>query len=150
AFLGDEDSIDCIENLYRNPKPDWIKKRGLLYFLPNNASFAEVPGLERELRANVTADRIKRIAEQGSAGRVLAVNTTDVDTGEPRVFDLVAEANRGVQSGDTDRFQQILLASSGIPGAFPFREIDGDLYVDGGVTGNIIYGGHIAEDQSLP
>ena len=28
--------------------------------------------------------------------------------------------------------------------------IDGELYVDGGVTGNIIYGGRIAEEDSLP
>src|SRR5262249_52441130 len=44
---------------------------------------------------------------------------------------------------------QILLASSGIPAAFPFREIDGSIYVDGGVTGNILYGGGTREDQSF-
>ena len=43
-----------------------------------------------------------------------------------------------------------MLASAGIPGAFPFRMIDEELYVDGGVTGNIIYGGRIAEEDSLP
>jgi predicted acylesterase/phospholipase RssA len=43
-----------------------------------------------------------------------------------------------------------MLASAGIPGAFPYREIDGDMYVDGGVTGNIIYGGRISEEDSLP
>jgi predicted acylesterase/phospholipase RssA len=45
---------------------------------------------------------------------------------------------------------RILLASAGIPGAFPFREIDGSLYVDGGVTGNILYGGRVREEQSFP
>ena len=43
-----------------------------------------------------------------------------------------------------------MLASAGIPGAFPFRMIDDELYVDGGVTGNIVYGGRISEDRSLP
>lgn len=43
-----------------------------------------------------------------------------------------------------------MLASAGIPGAFPFRIIDDELYVDGSVTGNIIYGGRIAEEDSLP
>ncbi|TMA88192.1 MAG: hypothetical protein E6J74_27965, partial [Deltaproteobacteria bacterium] len=42
AFLGDEGSIDQIENLYRNPHPDWVKQRGILFFLPDNISFAEV------------------------------------------------------------------------------------------------------------
>jgi Patatin-like phospholipase len=45
AFLGDEQSIDEIVNLYRNPGADWVKQRGILFFLPNNISFAEVPGL---------------------------------------------------------------------------------------------------------
>src|SRR5262249_44255201 len=48
------------------------------------------------------------------------------------------------------RIHNIMLASAGIPGAFPFRMIDQELYVDGGVTGNIIYGGRFAEDDSLP
>jgi predicted acylesterase/phospholipase RssA len=34
-----------------------------------------------------------------------------------------------------------MLASACIPGAFPFRIIDQELYVDGGVTRNILYGG---------
>jgi Patatin-like phospholipase len=48
AFLGDEQSLEEIVNLYRNPQKDWVKQRGFLYFLPDNISFAEVPGLERE------------------------------------------------------------------------------------------------------
>jgi predicted acylesterase/phospholipase RssA len=43
-----------------------------------------------------------------------------------------------------------MLASAGIPAAFPHREIDGQMYVDGGVTGNIVYGGQVQEEESLP
>ena len=150
AFLGDAQSIDEIVNLYRNPGPDWVKQRGFLYFLPDNISFAEVPGLEREIREHITVDKLRRIAQAGADGRLLAVNTTDLDTGTSRVFDLVGEAQRAVNSGQLDRIHNIMLASAGIPGAFPFRIIDGQLYVDGGVTGNIIYGGRIAEEDSLP
>ena len=150
AFLGDEKSIDEIVNLYRNPGTDWVKQRGILYFLPDNISFAEVPGLEREMREHITLEKLRRIAQAGADGRLLAVNTTDLDTGTSRVFDLVAEAQRAINSGEVDRIHNIMLASAGIPGAFPFRIIDDQLYVDGGVTGNIIYGGRIAEDDSLP
>src|SRR5215218_4149594 len=127
AFLGDEQSIDTIESLYRNPKKDWVKQRWPLYFLPSNMSFAEVPGLEREMREIVTLAMVRRIAEAGRDGRILAVETDDVD-----------------------RIHRIMLASAGIPGAFPFRVINDELYVDGGVTGNIIYGGRVKEDDSLP
>ena len=150
AFLGDAQSIDQIANLYRNPEVDWVKTRGALYFLPDNISFAEVPGLEREMRNNLTMDVIRRIAEGGAEGRILAVNTTNLDEGTSQVFDLVAEAQHALDSGRLDRIHSIILASAGIPGAFPFRMIDEGLYVDGGVTGNIIYGGRTAEEDSLP
>ena len=150
AFLGDEQSIEQIVNMYRNPKKDWVKQRGYLYFLPDNISFAEVPGLEREIRDHITVDMLRRIVKAGADGRLLLVNTTELDVGQPRVFDLVAEAQRVADSGQIERVHNIILASAGIPGAFPFRMIDGELYVDGGVTGNIIYGGRIAEEDSLP
>ena len=150
AFLGDEGSIDQIENLYRNPHPDWVKQRGILFFLPDNISFAEVPGLEREMRSYITMDLVRRVASAGADGRLVAVNTTNLDDGTSRVFDLGAEAQRAVNENNLDRIHSVMLASAGIPGAFPFRMIDDELYVDGGVTGNIVYGGRISEDHSLP
>jgi predicted acylesterase/phospholipase RssA len=46
--------------------------------------------------------------------------------------------------------RRILLASAAVPGAFPPRVIDGSLYVDGGVTGNILYGvSRGSEDDSF-
>jgi predicted acylesterase/phospholipase RssA len=149
AFLSTDESIQRIEHLYRNPKKDWVKQRWPLYFLPNNISFAEVPGLERELRQQVTPEMIRAIAERGRDGRLCAVNTTNLDDASPRVFDLVAEAQRASDTGDMSRMYNIMLASSGIPGAFPYREIDGDMYVDGGVTSNIIYGGRMSEEDTL-
>ena len=43
AYLGDNQDIDDVVQLYTNPRPDWVRERGLLYFLPANESFAEVP-----------------------------------------------------------------------------------------------------------
>jgi Patatin-like phospholipase len=150
AFLGDEQSADEIVNLYRNPGADWVKQRGMLFFLPDNISFAEVPGLEREMRSHITMELVRRIVSAAADGRLVAVNTTNLDDGTSRVFDLGAEAQRAVAENNLDRIHNIMLASAGIPGAFPFRMIDDELYVDGGVTGNIVYGGRISEDQSLP
>lgn len=150
AFLGDEQSIEQIARLYRNPRPDWVRQRGLLYFLPDNISFAEVPGLEREIRNHLPMEILRRIASAGADGRILAVNTTNVDEGTSRVFNLVIEAERALETGNLDRVHNIMLASAGIPGAFPFRMIDGCLYVDGGVTGNIVYGGRGGEENTVP
>lgn len=150
AFVGTDASIDRVVHLYRNPKKDWVVQRGVLYFLPNHISFAEVPGLERELRTNVDPPFVHQIASAGADGRLLAVNTSNVDDGSPRVFDLVDEARRADATGDLRRIHNVMLASAGIPGAFPFRVIDNQMYVDGGITGNIIYGGRLSEDDTLP
>jgi Patatin-like phospholipase len=150
AFLGDEPATDQIVTLYRNPEADWVKQRGMLYFLPDNISFSEVPGLEREMRRYVTIDMVRRIAKAGADGRMLVVNATNLDAAGPRVFDLVEEAQRAVDSGELERIHNIMLASAGIPGAFPFRIIDQELYVDGGVTGNILYGGRAEDEDALP
>jgi hypothetical protein len=53
----------------------------------------------------------------------------------------MSAAQRAVDSGNVDRVHRILLASAGIPAAFPFRVIDGSLYVDGGGT---------REERTLP
>ena len=132
AFLGTEETIETIVQLYRHPQPDWVKQRGMLYFLPNNISFAAVPGLEREMRERIDLPLITRLVEAGQDGRLLMVNTSNIDNGDMRAWDVVAEAQRSITTGDVDRVHRILLASSGIPGAFPFREIDGEMYVDGG------------------
>jgi predicted acylesterase/phospholipase RssA len=148
AFLGDEQSIDTIVTLYRNPEPDWVKTRWPLYFLPANESFATVPGLERAMRAIVDMTMLRRIADASRQGRFLLVNTTDVDDGGSWAWDVGSEAQHAAENGDVDRVHRILLASSGIPGAFPFREIDGSIYVDGGITGNILYGGARRADET--
>lgn len=150
AFLGTETDIDHVENLYRNPKPDWVKDRGLLFFLPANVSFATVPGLERDLKAAIDRDSMGRIAEQAARGRLCVVNATNLDDGSQWPFDIGRACETAIQTGDIDRVHQMLLASAGIPGAFPPREIDGMYFVDGGVTTNIIYGGSMKADESLP
>jgi hypothetical protein len=151
AYIGTDESIEKVVHLYRNPKKDWVKERWPLYFLPNNISFAEVPGLERELKDNVDMETVRTIAtEYTQNNRLLIVNTTNIDDGTMRPWDVGFEAQRAVNENKTDRIHAIMLASSGIPGAFPYREIDGQLYVDGGVTGNILYGGRLKEDQTLP
>ena len=95
-------------------------------------------------------DMIRRIAEAGAAGRFLSINTTNLDYAALPPFDLVAEARRALELGELERIHNIVLASAGIPAAFPFRMIDEGLHVDGGVTGNIIYGGQAPEEDMPP
>src|SRR3954451_12419685 len=144
AFLGDESSINQIVELYRNPRPDWFQPRSLLSFITGGASYGDIPGLEADIRRTLDTAMMRRLVETGRDGRVLVVNTSNLDFAEMRAWDLVAEAERALKTGETERVSRILLASAAIPGAFPPREIDGDLYVDGAMTGNILYGGRLS------
>jgi predicted patatin/cPLA2 family phospholipase len=149
AYMGTKEDLETVDNLYRNPKADWVRQRGLLYFLPDNASFAEVPGLEREVDSFITMDFARRVAAETSRGRMLFINTTNLDDGSQLPFRWGVAAQRAVKDGDIRRLQNILLASSGIPGAFPPRQVDEWLLVDGAVTSNIIYGGALKREDSF-
>ena len=150
AFLGDDESIDRIVQLYRNPQPDTAVSRGLFFFLPNNPSFYILPGLERELKTALDRSMIERIAATDGSGRGLIVNTTNIDFGDMHAWDLVAEAIQALANNDEDRVRTILLASAGVPAIFPARDIGEYLYVDGAITGNILYGGRAREEETLP
>jgi hypothetical protein len=142
AFLGTQADLETIDRLVRNPKPDWAVRRGMFFFLPENASFADVPGLVRDLHSEVDLKIAERIAQAGSDGRrVLLIQATDLDSGNAREFDAVAAAREAVATGDPKLLSDILLASAAIPGAFPPREIQGRLYADGGIASNFYYGG---------
>ena len=149
AFLGDDASIERVVQLYRNPREDIAVSRGLFFFLPNNPSFYLLPGLESELRGALDAPLLARIAAAEADGRALLVNTTNIDLGEMQAWDVVAEAKTALAAGDPGRVHSILLASAGIPAIFPAREIGGHLYVDGAITGNILYGARVREEDSL-
>lgn len=150
AFLGDDQSIERIVHLYRNPKADVAVSRGWFFFLPNNPSFYVLPGLERDLRTALDRSMIERIAAAEATNRGLVVNTTNIDFGDMHAWDIIAEAKTALASGNDEHLHRILLASAGIPGIFPARGIGDYLYVDGAITGNILYGGRAREDESLP
>ena len=149
AFLGDEASIERIVQLYRNPASDIAISRRLLFFLPNNPSFYLLPGLERELRTALDRGMLERIAAQEASGRLLLVNTTNIDLGDLHPWDLVAEAKASLAAGDPERVNRILLASAGIPAIFPAQQIGQHLYVDGAITGNILYGARVDQEQGV-
>lgn len=139
AYVGTPEAYDEAVELYSNPKPDWVKTSGLLFFLPGNRSLFNIKGLERDVRAAFDMEMVTRMAAVARENRVLGVNTSNLDYGTMRPWAVGMESIGCVERGDPDRVQRILLASAAIPGAFPAVEIDGLLYADGGVTSNILY-----------
>lgn len=138
AFVGTDKALRTVETFYRNPKKDWIKERGPLFFLPSNPSFATLPGLERDLRATMNAAFIAEMAEASRRGKALGISATDLDLGRQTFWEVGSEAEAAVASGDYDRVNRIMLASAAIPGIFPPVQIGSSMYCDGGVTANIL------------
>lgn len=138
AYIGTDDSCLAVETMYRNPKKDWLRSTGLFFFLPSNASFKRIPGLERDVRATIDKSMIEEMASHSRRGKVLAVSATDLDLGRQRIWDLGTEAEAASQTGDFDRVQRMLLASAAIPVAFPPVHIDNSIYGDGGASANIL------------
>src|ERR1700678_660398 len=65
-----------------------------------------------------TDELIQAIAREAGKGRLLLVATTDVNTGQPVVWDLGAIAMNG-GSGARTLFRDVLVASASVPGMFP-------------------------------
>lgn len=137
AFIGTEDAFETVESFYRNPKQDWLRSRGLLFFLPSNPSFVSIPGLERDIRSAVDRDFIESLAQESREGKVLVVSATDLDFGRQKFWDVGAEAERANDDAGIERVQNILLSSAAIPAVFPPVQIGEAVYADGGVTANV-------------
>lgn len=148
AYLGTPESLRKIDHFFRNPSKDWLELRGPLYFLPDNMSLGQVAGLKRDLEKVLTASFAKKIEQATTPGRLLLIQASNLDVAFPRIFDFVSTSREALATGSFSEMTEILLASSAIPGMFPPREIDGALYVDGGVEGNFYAGGKPSKPES--
>ena len=139
AFIGTPEAYQRLFVLYQNPQPDWIRKRVLPALLTGKPSLATNAGLADDMRRNIDLRAIAAIAAGANEHRLLLVETTNLDGGAQRIWNLTREAQRASATGCPRRFHDIVLASTSIPGVFPPVELDGDLHVDGGVSQNIIF-----------
>lgn len=143
AFLGSayDDNLRIIFNELDTTD---VAELQLLRALFGALSLAETDPLRRQIERFIDADFLARIATQHRLGRRLLVGTTNIDAVRPVIWDLGAVA----AAGELQLFQDVVLASASIPGAFPPVQIeveaDGqrftELHVDGGVTQSVFIG----------
>ena len=140
AFVGTDEACDLAFDIYREPKPDWFRIRNLLSILLVRESFADNAGLRKEIETCVNQDMLSAIADGRNHSRLLLIGTTNLDLGMLTMWDSTRLADEVVRGGKhRSIFDDVILASTAIPGVFAPVKIDGDLYVDGGVTRNIAY-----------
>lgn len=121
-------------------REDVFRRKHVLRIVGSAAAADNTP-LRGLVARYVTDQMVADIAVQNGRGRKLLVGTTNLDAGRPVVWDIGAIATSGVP-GRKQLIQDILVASSAIPGIFPPVKIkvvaDGqsfdEMHVDGGTT----------------
>jgi len=146
AFIGTDEAYADVIDFYASPEANWVKKRGALFLLPHQVSLFNNCHLQDMIRSGVHESIVQGMADAAAEDRLLVVSATNLDVGAGRAFDLGREAQHALQSGNTDRIHEILLASSAIPGVFPPIEMDEMLYADGGATSNLFLASFPKED----
>ncbi len=140
AFVGSPAAYEALVEEYENPGENWVRRRGLIPFLPGNVSLYDVSELRRHLRESITPELVAGLAEGGADDRVLVVGATSVDYGILRIWDVARIARQSSVDEAAEEIATILHASSAIPGAFPPVELDDLLYVDGAAAMQVVGG----------
>ena len=139
AFLGPAWDHQLMEIYTSGSGEHVLQSRGLGAIF-GSSMYSGTP-LKELVDRYATDELIASIAVEAGKGRLLLVATTDVNTGEPVVWDLGAIAMHGGRGART-LFRDVLVASASVPGLFPpiIIRVPGDggqrneTHVDGGVT----------------
>lgn len=121
AFVGTDESCRVVEGFYRNPKPDWVESRGMLFFAPWNPSFMVIPKLAKAIEFAVDQQMIEQMAAEARKDKLLVISATNLDLGRQHLWNLGAESEAAVASGNNERVHKMLLASAAIPAVKPRR-----------------------------
>ncbi|PTX57630.1 patatin-like phospholipase [Litoreibacter ponti] len=121
---------------------DLVRARGLFELLGANALY-DVKPLEARVRAAIDAELIEAIAARWKAENELVIGATNIDTGRFSLLDvgLFAAKEDVPLAVKRDCLTEAVLATSAIPGFFPPRRINGQLYTDAGVREHIFLDG---------
>jgi hypothetical protein len=140
AYLGPPYDERLTEAYTQISGQDVFRRKPVLGII-GSASAADNTPLRQLVARYVTDQMVADIAAQNARGRKLLVGTTNLDAGRPVVWDIGAIAESGV-AGRRQLIQDILVASSSVPGVFPPVKIkvvaDGrtfdEMHVDGGTS----------------
>jgi predicted patatin/cPLA2 family phospholipase len=140
AFLGPDYDAALTDVFTNINQSDIFTKRFPTAALTDDA-MADTAPLFGTISKYVDAHMMARIAEEYEKGRVLMIQTTDLDAGYPVIWNIGAIAEVGTPEA-LHMIRRIMLASASIPAAFPPVMFDVDagggryqeMHVDGGAS----------------
>jgi len=139
AFAGPE--FDSALDIYRGLDQSEVYRTHPPYLVPFRPSVASTEPLNRLLRGQLSDALIDRMSERfENEGAQLIISAANLDTTENRVFNLSQTASANTPFAQRrDCLTEQMLASAAIPGLFPPRNIDGELYADGGLRDHVFF-----------
>lgn len=140
AYLG-SDYDQQLRRYYTDTAPSEMFKLNSLFRVFSGNSLINTEGFEHKVRAAIDMPMLEQLAVERAKGRLLLIGTTSLDNEKLAIWDIGRIAQVGSAQAQT-LIQDIVIASSSIPGAFPAKLIsidDGqqhfdELHVDGGVS----------------
>ncbi len=140
AFLGPEYDA-ALTDVYTNINQSKVLEKRFITAALIDDAMADTSPLYATISKYVDEGMMARIAAEYEKGRLLVIQSTDLDAGRPVLWNIGAIAKSG-HPGALSLIRHILLASASIPGAFPpvmfDVEVNGEPYqemhVDGGAV----------------
>ena len=121
AFLGSEYDQD-LEYYYTRTTAEEMFKRNSILKLPFRNAMVDVSGFEFKVRDAVDDAMVNQLAIERSKGRILLIATTSLDNEKMSIWDIGKIAQLGTPEAQ-HLIQDIIIASSSVPGLFPATRI---------------------------
>ncbi len=140
AYLGEDYDDELKKHYTATPLKEMFRLNSIFSMFSQRA-LLDTQGFEGKVRDAITDEMMQKLADERSQGRVLLVGTTNLDNEKMAIWDIGKIAQVGTDDART-LIQEVIIASSTIPGAFPAKLItidDGvhsydEMHVDGGVS----------------
>lgn len=130
------EALDTLVALYRRSAETFAPSFDWWFWLRRTGGLVNTTRLRRTVEGQLAGPMGTRVREALAEGRQMLVGTTDFDLGIGRTWDIAAEL--GPASAPPQRYVDILMATSAMPGIFPPQVLDGHVHADGGVTANVL------------
>jgi hypothetical protein len=152
AFLGPEFD-EQLKTVYTTIQTrDILERLNIFRILFRGEAFARTTPLKHLIETHFDSDFLQAVARAHNQGRRLYVGTTHMDAQTLAVWNMGVIANSGHPDA-LELFQQVVLASSSIPAAFPpvfiEVEIDGqrydEMHTDGGTVTQVFFFGNMVD-----
>ena len=146
AFLGSGYDAQLKSVFTTTQTRDILERLNIFRILFQGEAFARTTPLQQLIETHFDADLLKAVATAHNQGRRLYVGTTHMDAQALVVWNMGVIANSGHPDA-LDLFQEVVLASSSIPAAFPpvFIEVEVDgqrydeMHTDGGTVTQVFF-----------